>query len=344
MREEFTNEVKRAISARVGSRCSRPTCRALTSGPQVDPSKSLNVGVAAHITAASAGGPRYNPLLSSDERRDATNAIWLCQTCAKLVDNDTSRFSESELRGWKERAEDEALQMVGLAAEYMAPVITKSESMTLANYIESVSKFVIDLTTNPGQSVLEAIVTAKTLAVLPELGPYGKLQLMMFLKSADLITASRPIVRLNRADLTGAFLRKMDLSGLDLSEANLKGALLDRCNFRGSQLQNACLENAVLEWSDISHANLSGTCLRGARLLEVSFKDSIMIGADLTDAMVIGTWWNRSRMSPDFGHHANFEGANLADAKGLDVESLCIFGLLKNAVLPNGLVADSCGE
>jgi uncharacterized protein YjbI with pentapeptide repeats len=233
---------------------------------------------------------------------------------------------------------------VALAVEHVTAAITTSESKALANYIESVSRFIIDLTTNRGRVALEAIVTAKTLAILPDLGSYGKLQLMMFLKSADLIKADRPIVRLNRADLTGAFLRKMDFSGLDLSEVNLKNALLDRCNLRGTQLQNACLENAVLEWSDISNANLSGTCLRGARLLEANFNNSLMIGADLTNAMVIGTWWNSSWMGPEFGHHASFEGANLSHAKGLDVELLSIFGLLKNAVLPNGLVADASSE
>jgi hypothetical protein len=85
MRNDFTDDVKRAVAARVGYRCSNPSCHALTSGSQVDPTKALNVGVAAHISAASPGGPRYNPLLSSEERRHANNAIWLCQKCAKLI-------------------------------------------------------------------------------------------------------------------------------------------------------------------------------------------------------------------------------------------------------------------
>jgi tetratricopeptide (TPR) repeat protein len=113
MRDEFGEDVKRLVAARAGHLCSSPTCRALTSGPRVDPSKSLNVGVAAHITAASPGGPRYDLTLSSEERRHVNNAIWLCQTCAKLIDNDESRYTTSELREWKRKAEAEALARVG---------------------------------------------------------------------------------------------------------------------------------------------------------------------------------------------------------------------------------------
>jgi hypothetical protein len=53
----------------------------------------IDVGVAAHITAASPGGPRFDPNLSDKERASATNGIWLCQNCAKLIDNDVAQFS-----------------------------------------------------------------------------------------------------------------------------------------------------------------------------------------------------------------------------------------------------------
>lgn len=115
MRDNFTDETKRNIAARVGHRCSNPDCQALTSGPQIDPAKSLNVGVAAHISAASNGGPRFNSTLEPDDRRSAENAIWLCQNCAKLVDNDTTRFDGDKLRTWKHNAEAKALESIGRA-------------------------------------------------------------------------------------------------------------------------------------------------------------------------------------------------------------------------------------
>lgn len=115
MRDDFTEEVKRTLAARVGNRCSSPTCRALTSGPQDNAAKALNVGVAAHITAAAQRGPRYDTLLSSEERYHADNGIWLCQTCAKLVDNDTSQFPANVLRAWKTIAEHDARSTIGKA-------------------------------------------------------------------------------------------------------------------------------------------------------------------------------------------------------------------------------------
>jgi hypothetical protein len=116
MRDEFTEDVKRNLAARTGNSCSNPDCGALTSGPQTNSAKALNVGVAAHITAAAEGGQRYNASLSSDERRHQDNGIWLCQTCAKLIDSDGSRYTEKLLRAWKEIAEDRALHSIGKTA------------------------------------------------------------------------------------------------------------------------------------------------------------------------------------------------------------------------------------
>jgi hypothetical protein len=116
MRDDFTDDVKRTMAARTGNTCSNPDCRALTSGLQDDPTKALNVGVAAHITAAAEAGERHDPTLSSEERRHPDNGIWLCQTCAKLIDNDPSRFTEKLLRAWKEIAEDRALRSIGKTA------------------------------------------------------------------------------------------------------------------------------------------------------------------------------------------------------------------------------------
>jgi hypothetical protein len=88
--------------------CSNPNCRQPTSGPQQDPTKALNVGVAAHITAASRGGPRYDSRLGTGGRRSAENGIWLCQNCAKLVDNDPLTYTVELLQQWKRVSEDAA--------------------------------------------------------------------------------------------------------------------------------------------------------------------------------------------------------------------------------------------
>lgn len=108
--DDFSVPVKHVLSRRVGQRCSNPECRRSTTGPQDDPSKAVNIGVASHITAAAAGGPRYDASLTPEERRSAENGIWLCQTHAKLIDNDETRYTVDVVRGWKRQAEEAAIR------------------------------------------------------------------------------------------------------------------------------------------------------------------------------------------------------------------------------------------
>lgn len=121
MRDDFPKGVRVELAARVGFQCSNPSCRALTIGPHADPTKSVNVGVAAHISAASPGGPRYDPSRSADERCSIQNGIWLCQTCAKLVDSDQIKYSDRLLYDWKRLAEVEALRRLGIAKSGLPP-------------------------------------------------------------------------------------------------------------------------------------------------------------------------------------------------------------------------------
>ncbi|MBI3403850.1 MAG: hypothetical protein HY046_00130 [Acidobacteria bacterium] len=116
MGDDFSESVKRALASRVGNLCSNPDCRTLTSGPRDDPAKAVNVGVAAHITAASPKGPRYDPDLLPEERSSPSNGVWLCQNCGKLVDNDSARFTGDLIRKWKNDSETEARNRVGKTA------------------------------------------------------------------------------------------------------------------------------------------------------------------------------------------------------------------------------------
>lgn len=107
-RDDFSAPVKELLSKRVGYRCSNPGCRQVTAGPQENPTKTINLGVAAHIAAASPGGPRFDPAMSAEDRAAFDNGIWLCQTCGKLVDNDPLRYPSALLKKWKSTAEERA--------------------------------------------------------------------------------------------------------------------------------------------------------------------------------------------------------------------------------------------
>jgi hypothetical protein len=113
-RDDFKIGIKQILAHRAGFRCSKPSCRALTAGPSSESGLAkADVGVAAHITAASPGGPRYDPNITSEERSSIINGIWLCQVHGKEIDDDTKRYTPEVLRAWKLHAEDDARSLLG---------------------------------------------------------------------------------------------------------------------------------------------------------------------------------------------------------------------------------------
>lgn len=92
-----------------------------------------------------------------------------------------------------------------------------------------------------------------------------------------------------QANLHGADLSDLDLSGLNLSDANLHGAKLVRANLSGSNLSRANLSGADLSFSnmtgaDLWKANASGACFCGAdvsksRLHRINLSGSCVEGS-----------------------------------------------------------------
>lgn len=113
MRDDFSYKTKSILARRVNYICSNPNCFSQTSGPHTLEDKVLNIGVAAHISAASGYGPRYKPSQTEAERRDISNGIWLCQNCAKLIDSDEHEYTTETLFDWKRKAEFFASKKLG---------------------------------------------------------------------------------------------------------------------------------------------------------------------------------------------------------------------------------------
>lgn len=59
-RDNFSQPVKTELSLRAAHFCSNPRCLRLTAGPRSGVLRGLATGHAAHICAASRGGPRYD--------------------------------------------------------------------------------------------------------------------------------------------------------------------------------------------------------------------------------------------------------------------------------------------
>lgn len=114
MRDEFSASTKRLLANRAGHRCSNPDCQRPTIGPDGEDG-AASIGVASHISAASANGPRFNDRLSTEERSDSSNGVWLCQNCARLIDTDVATHPLELLTEWKAvREAAAALEMRGL--------------------------------------------------------------------------------------------------------------------------------------------------------------------------------------------------------------------------------------
>tara|TARA_R110000868_G_scaffold411694_2_gene707597 strand:+ start:6552 stop:7484 length:933 start_codon:yes stop_codon:yes gene_type:complete len=122
-RDEFSVAVKRTLRDRVAGRCSQPSCRKLTVGPEISSEeKAVVTGNAAHICAASEEGPRFDASQTPKERVSIHNGIWLCAGCASLIDkNGGAGYSIDTLRSWKESAEKRTYDELISSSVYQRP-------------------------------------------------------------------------------------------------------------------------------------------------------------------------------------------------------------------------------
>ncbi len=146
-RDDFPKIVIEPLKSRVNNRCSNPDCRVPTSGPTSDPGKVNSIGIAAHITAASPGGPRYELSMKTDERKSISNAIWLCSNCSIKIDRDSGKYTVDVLRSWKEQAEQKAAEELGkklpddnYVIQSLSTALTGQSSVFLPNLLSNASK------------------------------------------------------------------------------------------------------------------------------------------------------------------------------------------------------------
>jgi hypothetical protein len=114
-RDNFSEKTKSQLAARAGYRCSMTGCGVVTVGPSDESSEAVvNVGVAAHIYAAAPNGRRYDLNMTTAERSNIRNGIWLCSTHSVEIDRDESRYTPDLLK--KMRAEHERRAAIELNA------------------------------------------------------------------------------------------------------------------------------------------------------------------------------------------------------------------------------------
>lgn len=124
MRDDFSARTIDQLAKRAGTVCSNPGCGRPTFGAAQTHDGVVNVGVASHITAAAPGGPRYDPSLTSEQRRHQSNGIWLCQIHGKAVDSDSGHFTVEMLREWKRLAEAKSFAAIVVTNGTQEPAIS----------------------------------------------------------------------------------------------------------------------------------------------------------------------------------------------------------------------------
>lgn len=139
MRDDFSLKTKEELAKRVAYKCSNPHCRKPTVGPKESKSGIINIGEAAHICAASPGGKRYDPNMSSEKRASESNGIWLCRNCAALIDRDEGYYTVEMLLAWKQLAEMEANQNITRGRNYTEQAVISDNDK---NVIEEIIRVV----------------------------------------------------------------------------------------------------------------------------------------------------------------------------------------------------------
>lgn len=145
-RDDFLAKTRRRLAERVNFTCSNPTCYKPTSGPSTNPDTSISIGVAAHIAAAASGGKRFDPAMSPAERKNIKNGIWLCQSCAKLIDSDEIKFTTELLHKWKRQAEGRIAEL--LEGSGSVPLTGSTTIIAQANFLDQLAGYLSSDTEN----------------------------------------------------------------------------------------------------------------------------------------------------------------------------------------------------
>lgn len=131
--DDFPARTKQALANRVAHACS--ICRVRTIGPSArDEDGVNNVGVAAHISGVKPSAARYDAAMTAEERRSIRNGIWLCQSCGKQVDGDSSTWSVDDLSARKADAEERAKAAIGRSVRDSGRLFVEAEVCHVVHY------------------------------------------------------------------------------------------------------------------------------------------------------------------------------------------------------------------
>lgn len=105
---QYKRSTIRRLDTLSGNECSSPDC----DKPLIARDDKSIISKICHIEAASSDGPRYNPNMTDDERRDFSNLILLCDECHTIIDNKENEndYPVSLLQDWKDTHQSKIIQ------------------------------------------------------------------------------------------------------------------------------------------------------------------------------------------------------------------------------------------
>ena len=114
IRDDFSQPIKNTLKMRAAFICSNPNCKKMTIAPSPENEEKVQyIGIAAHITAATEGGPRFDESLSKEKRKSINNAIFLCGNCSIMIDkNNGIDYKKEVLFEWKKSHDEWVLKQL----------------------------------------------------------------------------------------------------------------------------------------------------------------------------------------------------------------------------------------
>lgn len=94
----FSKRVKTTVYRASNGLCNNPACRRHTVRTNREVPHRAEV---AHISAASPKGPRFDKLMTDEERSAIRNCLLLCRECHREVDNNVYEYTRSILEDWR---------------------------------------------------------------------------------------------------------------------------------------------------------------------------------------------------------------------------------------------------
>lgn len=129
-----------------------PECRRTVEAWDRDKQKYVSIRTAAHNFAASANGPRGDASLLPEQLKAVDNGLYLCASCARLIDSDDATHPVERLNSWKEYSYQQ--QLAGVRAPYAPQFLSAAGSRRLSTFLWKVSTVTRKLSAHPNSDPL----------------------------------------------------------------------------------------------------------------------------------------------------------------------------------------------